>query len=271
MNKRSGALAVALLALAISGCAEPAASQGRTGTATSSPASAAPATSSAPVTSSTPAEVKLGTTADAVAAGWLAGTPQPTFPAGPNGKVAVVASGPILVDAVQAVAVPVALRNGSQDTITSIDITGAAMDASGKILGSGNSLEFSPTTVPAGGVALGFVYFESVIPADAKIEFTVASKPLKGKPNSRDLTVNQANAVGATITGKATNNHSYTVKGTFSVNVTCFDQTGALLASQVGSASPDADLAPGQSVTFQVQLHGKPCPDFLVGVSGSPY
>ena len=118
---------------------------------------------------------------------------------------------------------------------------------------------------------MGFVYFDSVIPANAKIEFTVGSKSLKGKPNFRDLTVNQANAVGDTITGKATNNHAHTVKGTFTVNVTCFDQTGALLASQLGSASPSADLAPGQSVVYQVNLHGKPCPAFLVGVSGSAY
>lgn len=53
--------------------------------------------------------------------------------------------------------------------------------------------------------------------------------------------------------------------------MTCFDQAGALLASQLGSASPNADLAPGKSVTYQVDLHGTPCPTFLVGVSDSPY
>lgn len=86
------------------------------------------------------------------------------------------------------------------------------MDSSGKILGSGNSLGFSQTTVPAGGVALGFVYFDPMIPADAKVDFTVSSEPLVGEPFFRDLTVNQANAVGDTITGKATNNHSHTVR-----------------------------------------------------------
>jgi hypothetical protein len=118
---------------------------------------------------------------------------------------------------------------------------------------------------------LGFVYFDPMIPADATIKFTVGSKPQVGKPYVRDLTVDQANLVGDTITGMATNNHPQSVKGTFTVNITCFDQAGELLASDLGSASPDADLAPGQSVTYQVELHGTPCPTFLVGVSGSAY
>jgi hypothetical protein len=152
-----------------------------------------------------------------------------------------------------------------------MDVTGAAMDTVGKIVGSGKSLVFSPSTVAPGGVALGFVYFDPMIPTDAKIKFTVGSKPLIGKTYIRDLTVDQANPVGDTITGMATNNHSHSVGGTFTVNITCFDQAGELLTSELGTASPDADLAPGQSVTYQVDLHGTPCPAFLVGVSGSEY
>lgn len=263
-----GVIAAALVVLALGGCA-PAQTGG--GTATRSSAAAAPATPSALVPSSTPTEVKLGTTADAVAAGWLAGAPQPTYPAGPTGKIDVVASGPIVDRLTQTSVVPVVVRNGTQKMVTSIDVTGAAMDGSGKIVGSGKSLVFSPTTVPAGGVALGFVYFDPMIPGDAKIKFTVRSKPRMGKPYALDLKVDQANLVGDTITGMATNNHSQPVKGTFAVNITCFDQTGKLLASELGSASPEADLAPGQSVTYQVDLHGTPCPEFLVGVSGSAY
>jgi hypothetical protein len=143
------------------------------------------------------------------------------------------------------------------------------MDAAGKVIGSARSLVFSPTTVPSGGLAFGFLYFDPIIPQDAKLAFTVTSESAAGRLNAQDLTVDQANAVGDAITGKATNNHPYSVKGPFTVNVTCFDEAGALLTSELGFASPENTLAPGESATYQVDLHGTPCPSFLVGVSGS--
>lgn len=253
--------AAALLALVVSGCSAPATQTGG-GTARGS------AESAAPTAKSSPATVKLGTTADSVATGWMAGTAKPSLPAGSEGKVDVVASGPIKADAIGSVTLPVAVRNNTADTITSIEVSGAAMDKSGMIVGSGRSQGLSPASVPPGGVSLGYVYFGSKVPATADLEFTVASKPLEGKPYFRDLKVNQANAVGAAITGKATNTSEDTLHGPFGVHITCFDQKGALLNSQGGFASPSADLAEGQSVTFQVSLYGKPCPSFLLGVSG---
>lgn len=215
------------------------------------------------------AAIKMGTIADAVSAGWFAGTAKPDFPTGAEGKVDIVSSGPIVATS-GGTTVPVALRNGTADPITGIDVTGAAVDAAGKILASGRSQGFSPASVPSGGVSLGYVYFDlnTKLPANAKIEFTVASKPLEGKPYFQDLKVDQANAVGGAITGKATSTSDNTVKGPFGVHLTCFDQKGALLSSQVGFASPDADLSKGQSVTFQISLYNEPCPSFLVGVSG---
>lgn len=268
---RFGVLTASLVAMMIGGCAAPAATQAGGGSATSSSATTASATPSATVSPTATPEVKLGTTADAVAAGWLAGTPQPTYPAGVQGTINVVASGPITARPTRTSVVPVVVRNGTRKTVTSIDVTGAATDAAGKIIGSGNSLGFSPSTVPPGGIAYGFVYFESLIPEDARIKFAVGSKPLIAKTYIRDLTVDQANSVGGTITGMATNNHSHSVQGTFTVNITCFNESGELLTSELGTASPDSDLAPGQSVTYQVDLRGAPCPTFLVGVFGSEY
>jgi hypothetical protein len=262
LNKRFGAVAAALLALAVSGCG---ASSTQTGGGT---AVASSTESAAPATTPAPAEVKLGTTADAIAAGWLAGNAKPNFPAGGEGKVDVVASAPIKVDMIGSVTLPVAVRNGTNETITSVDVSGAAMDATGKILASGRSQGFSPAVVPAGGVSLGYVYFDAKLPATAKLEFTVASKPLEGDPYFQDLKVNQANAVGTAVTGKATNTSKNKLNGPYGVHVTCFDAKGSLLGSRTGYASPDADLAAGQSVTFQVDFYNEPCPTFLVGVSG---
>ena len=210
----------------------------------------------------------MGTTADAIAAGWLAGNAEPVFPDGGAGKVDVVASAPIEVNSAGLVTLPVAVRNGTNETITSVDVTGAAMDPTGTILASGRSQGFSPAVVPAGGVSLGYVFFAADLPATTKLEFTVASKPLKGEPYFQDLKVDQANAVGTSVTGKATNTSKNQLNGPYGVHVTCFDADGALLGSQTGYASPDADLAAGQSVTFQVDFYNEPCPTFLVGVSG---
>lgn len=262
MNKRLGAVAAALLALAASGCGASATQTGGGTAAASGTQSAAPATTSAA------AEVKMGTTEDAIAAGWLAGNAKPVFPSGEAGKVDVVASAPIAVNSAGLVTLPVAVRNGTNETITSVDVSGAAMDETGKILASGRSQGFSPAVVPAGGVSLGFVFFSAQLPTTAKLEFTVASKPLKGDPYFQDLKVDQANAVGTSITGKATNTSKNNLKGPYAVHVTCFDPAGSLLSSQTGFASPDADLATEQSVTFQVDFYDEPCPTFLVGVSG---
>ncbi|MCU1518819.1 MAG: hypothetical protein JWQ75_3540 [Pseudarthrobacter sp.] len=262
MNKRLGAVAAALLALAASGCGA---------SATQTGGGSAPARSTeaaAPTTTSAAAEVKMGTTADAVAAGWLAGNAEPVFPAGGAGKVDVVASAPIKVNSAGLVSLPVTVRNSTSETITSVEVTGAAMDATGKILASGRSQGFSPAVVPAGGVSLGYVFFSAKLPTTAKLEFTVASKPLEGDPYFQDLQVNQANAVGTSVTGKATNTSKNKLNGPYGVHVTCFDAKGSLLGSQIGFASPDADLAAGQSVTFQVDFYDEPCPTFLVGVSG---
>lgn len=261
MKTTTRVLSAALLALLVSSCSAPASTQTGGGTSGGGEQS-----TSAPEPA---AEVEPGTIADAVAAGWLAGTAQPTIPAGTEGKVDVVASGPI-VPSSGGISVPIVLRNMTADAITGVDVSAAATDASGTILGSGQSQGLNPTNVPSGGVALGYVYFapNTEIPADAKLEFTVASQPVKGTPYFQDLKVEQANLAGQNISGKATNVSQETLNGPYSVSVTCFDEGGNLLSTLGSFASPDADIAPGQSVTFQVALYDRPCPSFLLGVSG---
>ncbi|MHA7154250.1 hypothetical protein [Arthrobacter sp. TMN-50] len=213
------------------------------------------------------AEAVPMTVTDVVAEGWLAGTAEPEFDLGSDGNVDVVTSGPIN-SSPGGTKVPIAIRNNSGDTITGIDVTGAAKDAAGTIIGSGQSQGVNPANVPPGGIALGFVYYQSEIPADAAIDFTVASTPLEGEPYFRDLQMDQANLVGESITGQATNTSDDTINGPYGVSVYCFSEAGELLSTQGGYASPDADLGAGQSVTFEIPLFGAECPTFLVGASG---
>lgn len=97
----------------------------------------------------------------------------------------MVASAPIEVDSAGLVMLPVAVRNGTNESITSVEVSGAPKDETGKILASGRSQGFSPAVVPAGGISLGYVFFSAKLPTTAKLEFTVASKPLQGIPTFR--------------------------------------------------------------------------------------
>ncbi|WP_138418857.1 hypothetical protein [Sinomonas gamaensis] len=254
-------VAAALLAVALSGCSS--ATQTGGGSSTQAPSQSA-AQSAAPA-----AEVKPLTIDDVVGQGWLAGTAKPQFPAGTPGKTDVVASAPI-VPGHGGTSVAIAVRNNTSSPVQSVEVTAAAKDAGGKIVASGRSQVMSPEVIPAGGIALGYVYFapNTTIAADSKLSFTVASKPVSGKPYNQDLKVDQASLSGENIVGQATNTSKATLKSPYPVVVTCFDEKGGLLDSQMNFGSPDADLAPGESVTFQTGLYGKSCPSFLVGVSG---
>lgn len=259
--KKPFALAVGMmLVLGLGGCASPGSTTQTGGGSSTSEASSA-------ASQPTAAVVVPGTVQDVVKAGWLAGTAKPTFADGREGRVDVVASGPVDTNA-GGTTVPIAIRNNTPDAITSIEVTGAAKDKAGKIVGSGRSQGINPANVPAGGIALGYVYYSSEIPSTAKIDFTVASKPLEGEPYFQDLKIDEANLVSDAVTGQATNTSDNKLNGPYGVEVTCFDKKGKLLSTFSDFASPDADLEPGQSVTFQAGLYGEPCPSFLVGVSG---
>ncbi|MGO3255495.1 FxLYD domain-containing protein [Glutamicibacter ardleyensis] len=224
-------------------------------------------TSEPTIESSPSPTFKPGTTDDAIKAGWLAGNAKPKFKPGTEGQVDVVATGPVKGQHGMTTIV-VAIRNSTNESITSIDVAGVAKDKSGKIIGSGSSQGFNPSSVPAGGIGLGYVYFGSDIPSSSKIDFTVASQPVQGEAYFQDLTVDQANVVGKSITGQATNNSELTLNGPYGVQVTCFDEKGKLLSTYGDFGKPDADLKPGQSISFQVDQYGGSCPTFLLGASG---
>lgn len=245
----------------LTACSSPGTAQTGGGSSTSDASSAASTETTASIA------VTPGTIQDVITAGWLAGTAKPKFGDGQPDRVDVVASGPISAK-YESTSVLIAVRNNTPKTITSIEVSGAAKDKSGKIIGSGQSQGINPAAVPAGGIALGYVYFSSEIPSKSKIDFTVASKPLEGEPYFQDLTIDEANLVGKAITGQATNTSKNKLNGPYGVQVTCFDKTGKLLSSHGDFASPDADLEPNQSVTFQVDLFDNSCPTFLVGASG---
>lgn len=254
----------AVVLLALTGCGS---GSTQTGGGTSDQGDAAPTTETAEA-STEAVPVEPLTIDDVVAEGWLAGDARPQIGEGTSGEVSVVVTGPINVDQIGATQVPIIIRNSTDTAATNVDITGAAKDAEGMILASGRSQGVHPALVPAGGVALAFVYFDSEVPTDATIDFTVASAPSEGEPYFRDLKFDQANNTGTSIAGQATNPYDDTLNGPYSVRVFCFSDADELLSSTGSFASPDADLAAGQSVTFDVNLFETDCSKFLTGISG---
>lgn len=260
--------AAAVVLVALAGCGS---GNSQTGSGTSGQGSTVPAAEAVEATperTTEAAAVDPLTIDDVVAEGWLAGDARPDIGEGTSGEVSVVLTGPINVDQTGATQVPIIVRNSTDAAATNVDITGAAKDAGGTIQASGRSHGVHPALVPPGGVTLSYVYFDSEVPTDATIDFTVASQPAEGEPYFRDLKFDQANNTGRSITGQATNSSDDTLNGPYGVTVFCFSDADEFLGTTMGFASPDADLSAGQSVTFDVNLFEMECSKFLTGISG---
>lgn len=216
----------------------------------------------------TPAPI---TPADIKASGLLGGNASPKVPAGDPGKVAVVLVGPVPTEQRPGFSVPIIVRNNTNKAVGRVEATGAARDATGKLIASGRSQGFDPVSMKPGELALGFVYYSpgTTIPSDTKFDFTIeTSEPGAGRPfDLASLKLTEANLVGKRVVGTALNGTGKALEGPFGVHVFCFDVPGNLATSLGGFATPDK-LEPNGSVTFQVDLFDRPCSTFLVGVSG---
>lgn len=247
----------ALLAISLAACgsdSETSTSKGVT------PGSAAPETTEVAAAPSAPADIK--------ASGLLGGTATPTIPAGDPGKVSVVVTGPVPTNQNSGFSLPIIIRNNTAKTVGRVEVTGAARDATAKLIASGSSQGFVPVSMKSGEAALGYVYFSSSVPSGVKFDFTVQSSGVEtGTLSGASLKVVEANLVGKTIVGTATNSTGKPLDGPLGVNLSCFDRSGALIGTSISFARPDKVEANG-TATFQIDLFNQPCPTFLVGVRG---
>lgn len=191
----------------------------------------------------------------------------PDLGAGEAGKATVVAVGR-WENRGGGITVPVAVRNRTTATVRAE--LSAARNAAGGMIASGSDQGTHPGAVASGEVALGFVYFstDADLPKDAKFDFTVSTSPERGGSFGKaDLRVTEANKVGARVVGSAVNDLGKKIQGPYAATVFCFE--GATVVGTHGEfARPDGNAAPGATETFSVDLFDRPCPTFLVGVSG---
>lgn len=201
---------------------------------------------------------------------FLAGNAHPQFPAGPVGKVSVVYQAPISPQQ-NGTAVPIVLDNNSSNAVAHVDISGTAKDATGKIVGSGDSQGTSPSVIKPGQWALAFIYFQSGngLSSSDKMSFSVNTSPADTSSyNTAAVQVTQANMSSGSLTGGVQNTTGHVVTGPISVDAYCFDAKGLPFYEQGGFTSSSNDLASNATDSFQIDLSGQQCSSYLVGASG---
>ncbi|GAB6857476.1 hypothetical protein [Microbacterium xylanilyticum] len=260
MKKPSVLVAAGVLVLTLSGCS-----------ALVSPdthSTAVPAGTTAP----TPSKAEAVAPKELNSSQLLGGNARPSFPAGEAGKVSVVAQGQLSrTEGMESGILLIAYRNNTSKAVAHVDFTVAAK-VDGKVVASGNSQTGSiPAQLQPGEVALDYIYFSNVssVPdAGVTYEFQAQTMPADTSSyNTAALKVTQADNNGSAIIGSASNPTDKTLQNPFGVYAYCFE--GDTLSSYVdGFAKPDAVLSPGGEVTFSIDLYGRKCDSFVLGVSG---
>jgi hypothetical protein len=204
----------------------------------------------------------------------MAGNAHPVVPIPANAALnvdLVFVGTPIVNDG--STSVPVEVWNGTSKTVNDLDVSGAAKNATGTVIGSGDSQDIEPQNLSPGQVAFGMVYFETTVPTGSNLSSLVPSYHMGTSTYFLDVKTGQANYVPGqfgddAITGDVTNQNPGTVTGPVSTVAYCFSAAGALLSVTGGFTSGSNDLAAGASGGYSDTLYDQSCPTFLVGSSG---
>jgi hypothetical protein len=193
------------------------------------------------------------------------------FPAGKLGEVSVVEAGPLESDG-YGHTLPFLFRNNTDASVSHVDVSATARNKSGDLVTTGTSQGTTPAQVPPGGLGFAYIYFDGEAappPPDASYAFTFDTSPAdQSSYNTGDVRITEAAVSGRSIVGTARNDADATMAGPYSADVACFDRSGALLATVRSYANEDGDLAPGDRVSFTVDLYDQKCPKYVVGVTG---
>lgn len=198
---------------------------------------------------------------------YLVGDALPLLPPGAPGVVDVIAVGPPAEWFA-----PVVLRNNTGQTLLLANVAGAAHDAAGELIATGNPGAFiSPSVLPPGQAAIAVVYFNSLedLPPDAVLTFEPETEPLAtGRDFRQDLEIVEATREEDAIVGLARNGTDASLAGKVNVVAVCFDQTGAVAGFYADFANA-LDLGPAETVPFEIPFaETGPCDAFLVGANG---
>jgi hypothetical protein len=182
----------------------------------------------------------------------------PKLPAGAPGAIAIVLQGPYGSYSPGTI-LPVVLRNNTKRPVTGIHVTGPALDPKGRVLADGVEDEIQPTTVPPGGLAIGFVRFGGAnLAKGTRFKLVVTDTPAAadlGFTKQVDVPITSLRFARGRLTGIATNTTRKKVSRPVVVLAACFDRAGRLitLAKALGAKN---SAAAGGKIPFTVDFTG---------------
>lgn len=171
---------------------------------------------------------------------------------------------------------PVEVWNGTSQTMSYLDISGAAMSGA-TVVGSGDSQDVEPSVLAPGQVAFGMVFFTQDLPSGATFKLTATASP--GASGLVNATVVQANYSasggldGPGIVGAVTNHSTVSISSPIEADLFCFSSSGVLLSVSDGFVAGNGNLGPGATGSYSLSLpidasmNTMSCPTFLVGAA----
>jgi hypothetical protein len=168
--------------------------------------------------------------------------------------------------------VPVEVLNATRSVASGIDIAGPAMSGA-NVIGSGDSQNVQPAIVQPGEVAFGMVFFSQQIPVGSSFSFSAtSSSELSLYANAKVVQANYSatgGTIGPGIVGTVTNSGTAAITYPIEADLYCFSSTGVLQSTWGGFVSGMADLTPGATGSYSIDIEGpSPCTSFLVGSGG---
>ena len=194
----------------------------------------------------------------------------PSLPKGKPGTVSVVAVGPY--DNV----LPVAIRNGSKSAVVDVKVTATAYTA-GRLVATGSDQGVMPAVVPAGALALAYVYFggRDLAPGTT-YKFNVTATPSARASsyfNQVGVPITTVRYLDGQVVGIAHSRGGKKVSGPLSVYATCFTADSKIAAMETGFADSD-DAFPNVDVPFTLDFTSygtvapPNCSRILLGMKG---
>jgi hypothetical protein len=166
---------------------------------------------------------------------------------------------------------PMIVHNGTDQPISRVEVSGAAVGSDGTTLSSGSSQGFEPNVIEPGGIGIGYVYVSYDLPDDVTLE-QISIDYTAGLGDFENIVVVDVTDVSSSadrVTGTLTNPHDVGIDGPISVGLACLDDAGALMGVQSTYADRDA-IEPGDSSTFTVESYDRTlnCAGIILGASG---
>jgi hypothetical protein len=166
---------------------------------------------------------------------------------------------------------PMIIHNGTDQTISRVEVSGAAVDADGTTVSSGSSQGFEPNLIEPGGIAIGYVYAGFDLAANVTLEQVSVdyTTGVGSFENILAVDVTEVSVSTQRVTGTISNPHDAEVSGPVSIDMACLDDSGTLMAVTGAFADRDGMEAGGTS-TFTIDFYGREmdCAGVILAASG---